>query len=125
MMADEQGNSDEVAQFAPMALAAYDRLDSMDLEAVYHVGMIKAAAGDKSGAESAVEQLRSVAPEHLLASLLEHRLAVDENDQDRADRAAAHFRTHYESEIQIDRQEYQGHQRQIDWFRQQIGLNGG
>ena len=62
MMADEQGNSDEVAQFAPMALAAYDRLDSMDLEAVYHVGMIKAAAGDKSGAESAIEAAEECRP---------------------------------------------------------------
>lgn len=127
MMADEQGNADEVTQFAPMAIAAYDQLESLDLDALYHVGLIHAAAGDLDSAGDAVERLKAAVPEHLLASLLEHRLAMDANDQARADRAIEQFRAHYDDEIRIDRLEYRDHERSIVQFREQYGMtaNGG
>jgi len=113
MMADEQGNSDEVTQFAPMAVAA--------LDALYHVGLIHTAAGDAERAWDAVERLKSTVPEHLLASVLEHRLATDEGDQEKAERAVERFKANYDEEIKIDRLEYRDHQRSIDQFREQIG----
>lgn len=122
MMADEQGDSGEVEQFAPMAVAAYDQLENLDLDGLYHVGLIHAAAGDIESAWEAVERLRVVVPEHLLASVLEHRLALAEGDQARAERAVEHFKAHYDQEIVIDRLEYRDHQRAIDQFRQQIGV---
>ena len=125
MMADEQGNADEVAQFAPMALAAYERIDNLDLEATYHIGLISAASGDAEKAWEVVERLRAVVPEHLLASLLEHRLALDGNDQAKAEQAIERFKEAYEEEIKVDRPEYRGHQRQIDQFRQTLGAATG
>jgi len=120
MMADEQGNTDEVAQFAPMAVAAYDQLDGLDLDGLYHVGLIHAAAGNAESAWDAVERLKAVVPGHLLASVLEHRLAMEEGDQAKADRATERFRTHYDEEINVDRQEYRHHRRSIDLFQEQI-----
>jgi tetratricopeptide (TPR) repeat protein len=125
MMADEQGNADEVAQFAPMAIAAYDRVENLDLEAIYHIGLINAAAGDPEKAWEVVERLRAVVPEHLLASVLEHRLATEENDQAKAERAIERFKAAYDEEIKVDRREYRGHQRQIDQFRQTLGAASG
>lgn len=121
MMADEQGNADEVAQFAPMAVAAYDRLEELDPDALYHVGLIRAAMGDADGAWDSVERLRAIVPEHLLASLLEHRLATEANEVERAKRAVERFKASYDEEIKIDRLEYRDHRRSIDQFRQQIG----
>lgn len=121
MMADEQGNTDEVMQFAPMALAAYDRIEALDLEATYHIGLISAAADDPDKAEDVVNRLRAVVPDHLLASILEHRLAVDRNDQAKAEQAIERFQNAYDAEISVDRPEYRGHQRQIDQFQQRFG----
>ena len=121
MIADEQGNVDEVTQFAPMAVAAYDRLDSLDLDALYHLGLIQAAAGDVESAEEAAQRMKAIVPGHLLASLLEHRLALDQGDQDKATRAIEQFKANYEEEIKIDRFEYRDHQPSIDQFREQIG----
>ncbi len=125
MMADEQGNAEEVAQFAPMAVAAYDRVESLDLDAIYHVGLISAAAGDTEKAWEVVERLRAVVPEHLLASLLEHRLALEESDQAKAEQAIERFKAAYDDEITVDRPEYRDHQRQIDQFRQTLGSATG
>ena len=125
MMADEQGNADEVAQFAPMAVAAYDRLEQLDLDALYHVGLIQAAVGDADSAWDIVERLRATVPEHLLATLLEHRLATEANATEKAERAVERFRANYDQEIKIDRLEYRDHQRSIDQFRQQIGVGDG
>jgi hypothetical protein len=62
-----------------------------------------------------------VVPEHLLASVLEHRLATEENDQAKAERAIERFKAAYDEEIKVDRREYRGHQRQIDQFRRGLG----
>ena len=125
MMADEQGNEDEVAQFAPMAVAAYDQLESLDLDALYHVGLIQAAAGDGESAWDAAQRMKAIVPGHLLASLLEHRLALDQGDQEKASRAIERFKASYDEEIKIDRLEYRDHQLSIDQFREQIGATDG
>ncbi len=125
MMADEQGNVDEVAQFAPMAEAAYERLESLDLDALYHLGLIRAASGDAESARDAIQRIKAVVPGHLLASLLEHRLALDENDEEEAARAIERFQASYDDEIKIDRLEYRDHQRSIDQFREQIDAASG
>lgn len=121
MTADEQGDEDQVTQFAPMAVAAYDRLEDLDLDALYHLGLIHAAVGDADGAWDAVERLRAAVPGHLLASLLEHRLALDVDDQAKAKHAIERFEANYQEEIKIDRREYSDHRRSIDQFRTQIG----
>jgi tetratricopeptide (TPR) repeat protein len=123
MMADEQGSRDEVAQFAPMAIAAYERVPDLDPDALYHVGLIHAAAGDIGRAKDAVQRLRALAPDHLLASALDHRLAQDEGDQARAEAAIERFKASYDREITIERLEYQHHRRSIDQFRGQIGMS--
>lgn len=121
MMADERGDTSEVAQFAPMAAAAYDQLDSLDPDALYHLGMIHAAAGDAESAGDAARRMKAIVPGHLLASLLEHRLAADENDEDKAMLAIERFKASYDEEIKIDRLEYRDHRLSIDQFREQIG----
>lgn len=126
MMADEQGDVGEVTQFAPMAVAAYDQLEELDLDAIYHVGLIEAAAGNIEQAWEAVERLRAVVPGHLLASTLEYRLALAENDQEKAARAVERFKADYDEEIKVDRLEYRDHRPSIDLFRREIGeVTGG
>ena len=117
MMADEQGDSAEVEQFTPMAVSAYERLESMDADALYHVGLIYAAAGDNDKAREYNERLKAIVPNHLLAALLEHRLAEVEGDSEVAASAAKRFHDHYDEEISVGRPEYQHHEASIERFR--------
>lgn len=126
MTADEQGDAGAVQQFAPMALSAYDMLENLDTDALYHVGLIQTAAGDLDRARDYTDQLTTIVPGHLLAIILEHRLATQENDQVAASRAIELFQSRYDDEIVIDRPEYQHHRPSIEKFRDEINaINGG
>jgi tetratricopeptide (TPR) repeat protein len=123
MMADERGDREEALQFAPMAVAAYEQLESLDLDALYHLGLIHAAAGELERAEEHLERLKAVVPAHLLASLLEHRLALANDDAAKAALAATRFQEHYDEEIAIERPEYLDHRASIDKFRAELDQN--
>ncbi len=120
MMADEQSNRAEVEQFSPMAVSAYEMLESLDTDALYHVGLIHAAAGDIDKAKDFAERMKAIVPNHLLAALLENRLAAKEGNQDVATRAAERFHEHYDEEISVGRPEYEHHRASIERFRANI-----
>ena len=113
MMADEQGNAAEVERFTPMAVSAYEMLESLDSDALFHVGLIHAAAGEIEEARNYAERLKAVAPNHLLAALLDHRLAEADNNATAAAAAASRFHDHYDEEISIGRPEYEHHRTSI------------
>lgn len=117
MTAHEQGDSEQVEQFAPMALSAYEMIENPDTDALFHMGLIQAAAGQLDEAASSAERLKAVVPNHLLAILLEHRLAEQAGDQAAAQRAAMRFEENYDEEITVDRPEYLHHRSLIEGFR--------
>lgn len=120
MMADEQDNQAEIEQFTPMAVAAYERLEEFDTDALFHVGMIHVAAGDLDQAKDFNERMKAIAPTHLLAALLEHRLAEEEGNTSVAASAASRFHEHYEEEMSIGRTEYEHHRASIERFRANV-----
>ncbi|MGI9434653.1 MAG: hypothetical protein ACR2Q4_07480 [Geminicoccaceae bacterium] len=117
MTAHEQGDSEQVEQFAPMALSAYEMIENPDTDALFHMGLIQAAAGQLDEAASSAERLKAVVPNHLLATLLEHRLAEQAGDQAAAQRAVMRFEDNYDEEIAVDRPEYLHHRSLIEGFR--------
>jgi len=50
MAAREAGNTDEVVNFLPMAINAYDMARPLNLDGLYHVAVLKLEAGDPDGA---------------------------------------------------------------------------
>ncbi len=120
MMADEQGNRAEVEQFTPMAVSAYEMLESLDADALFHVGLIYAAAGEVEKAEEYNERLKAIVPNHLLAAFLEHRLAIASDKPELAKAAAKRFLDHYEEEIAVSRSEYNHHGASIERFRTEL-----
>jgi tetratricopeptide (TPR) repeat protein len=117
MTAAERGNTQEALRFAPMALQAYELLGPLDNDTRYHVGLIHATAGDIESARAYVAILRQSVPDHLLGIMLEHTIAKQRGDQDRALHAYKTFLAAYESEIAMGRAEYGDHQSGIDSFR--------
>ncbi|MGI9452775.1 MAG: hypothetical protein ACR2QH_19370 [Geminicoccaceae bacterium] len=117
MMADEQGNAAEVEQFSPMAVSAYEMLESLDTDALFHVGLIHAAAGNMEEARNYADRMKAVVPNHLLAALLEHRLAKADSNSTAAESAIKRFHAHYDEEISTGRPEYEHHRASIEKFR--------
>ena len=116
MMAEEQGNEDEVLQFAPMVLQAYERVNNLDADAQYHIGLVHAAVGDFGNVQKQIDILKQYSPDHLLGLMLEHEIAEKSGDGFAAARASDAFAAAYVSEIQTGRPEYQAHRNSIEKF---------
>lgn len=116
MMAEEQGNTQEVLQFAPKALQAYDLVDILDADAHYHIGLIHATTGDFGKVGKQVEILKQFSPSHLLGLILEHDAAERSGDGGAAAKASAAFAAAYVSEMKTGRPEYEAHRNSIEKF---------
>jgi len=75
MMAHEHGRADSVALFAPMAIMAYQQLDSLDLDARYDLGRIAAVSGNEPMARAQADTILARQPTHLLGLILAENAA--------------------------------------------------
>ncbi len=117
MGASERGDSEEVARFAPMAVAAYGRVSDLDLDARYHLGLLYLHLDELDQVREQIAIMKRSAPDHLLALVLEHDVASRAGDSAAANRAAAAFRVAFEDEMALARPEYEAHRSAIDRFR--------
>jgi predicted nucleic acid-binding Zn ribbon protein len=117
VMASEQDNIDEALQFAPMAIQAYERVDRLDADAHYHMGLIYEVTGDFDNVRNQVAIIKQYAPDHLLGLILEHNIAEQEGNAFGAARSAAAFAAAYDAEIRAGRPEYDAHRKTIENFR--------
>lgn len=118
MTASESGNIEEARRFAPMALQAYELVETLDNDARFHVALIHLTAGDAKSARVQIDQLKKAVPNHLLALMLEHEIAERNGNRDGAARAYKTFLTAYGVEIAAGRVEYDEHRGGIERFRQ-------
>jgi hypothetical protein len=66
----ERGRADSVQLFAPMAIAAYEMMDKLDLDQRYELGRIAAVSGDETRARAEADTILSQQPSHLLGLIL-------------------------------------------------------
>lgn len=117
MAASESGNIVEALRFAPMALQAYDSLETLDNDARFHVALIHLTVDDLKSARAQLDKLRQSAPNHLLGFFLEHQIAERSGNKDDASRASKAFLAAYDTEITQERAEYRDHRDSIERFR--------
>jgi hypothetical protein len=120
MQAAEQGDSVQVAQFTPMALGAYDQLETRDVDARYHAAVIHLQAGEMSAAMALTES-----PGHLFGYVIRGTAARIQGNRAVEARAQREFLAHYQSEMEKKRVEYLEHGPVLDEFKQeaQTGVN--
>lgn len=112
MRASEGGNQSEAAQFAPMALQAYQMVPVLDADAQFHIGLIKLATGDVAGVREQVERLSDYAPDHLLGYYLAYRL--EDEGSAAATEILQRFSAARDAELATGRPEYQAHGNSIE-----------
>jgi hypothetical protein len=70
MAMHERGRADSVQLFAPMAMAAYEMIEKLDLDQRYDLGRIAAVSGDEARARAEADTILAQQPNHLLGLIL-------------------------------------------------------
>lgn len=118
MRAAESGDQQTVTTFTPMAMMAYQQLDTVDADARFHLATLKLHAGDVAGARAIADTLLQQDPGHLFGYILQGTAARWDKDDKAMKKAYAAFLAHYDAEIKKARPEYADHQRMMDDFHQ-------
>ncbi|HEY3011501.1 MAG TPA: hypothetical protein VGJ36_02050 [Gemmatimonadales bacterium] len=121
MQAAERGDSSQVEQFTPMALGAYQQLDSRDIDARYHAAVIHMQVGELPQARALADTILAESPGHLFGYVIRGTVARIERDPAAQARAERDFLAHYPAEIAANRVEYLEHTPVLDEFRKEAG----
>jgi hypothetical protein len=66
MMAHETGQTQQAAIFLPEAIAAYQGLEPLDADGLFHLAVLQLADGDAEGARATSDRILATSPDHLL-----------------------------------------------------------
>ena len=127
VQAAEAGDSAQVGQFRPMALAAYSMLPRQDSDSRYHVGLIHSLTGAFAAARAQLDSIRATNPDHLLGVMLDFTIAQLMDNAEGQQQAYREFLDAYDTEIALQKPEYAAHDPAIEAFmtaaRQARGVN--
>ncbi len=116
MRASESGDEATVTTFAPMALSAFQMLDTVNVDARYHVALIQLHTGDVAGAATQGDSILKAQPGHLFGYIVKGTIARFNKDQAGLGVAYAGFLKHYDAEAALKRPEYAEHPRAVEDF---------
>jgi hypothetical protein len=119
MQASERSDSAEVERFTPMALGAYQQLDTRDADARYHAAVLQMQVGNFPAARALADTILKESPGHLFGYVIRGTTARLQNDPAMLDGARRDFLSHYEDETRLKRVEYLEHKPVIDEFKRE------
>ena len=117
LTAAEAGDSATVVRFSPMGIAAFAQLDSVDVDARYHVALIDLAIGDFRAARAQADTIHTQAPGHLFGYMIQGEAADRQNQAEALTKAYRGFLDRLDSELRSGRTEYAEHRPAVDDFR--------
>jgi hypothetical protein len=118
MRASEAGDQATAERFGPMALGAYQQLDSVDTDARYHAALLKLHLGDPDGARLLGDTIERTAKGHLFGLMIRGTAARSRGDSVAAKEAYREFIARYDQEIARGLEEYTAHKASLDRFLQ-------
>lgn len=116
MRLGEEGKTDSVQFFLPMALATYQQLPALSLDSHFDIGLLHLAGGDPASALTEADAIQQSAPTHLFAFVLRGRALEARGDSSAATRAYRDFLKNETAERALRRPEYEEHGRILDLF---------
>lgn len=119
MTAAEAGNTSEVTTFLPMATMAYAQLDSVNIDARYHLALLQIEGGNPAAALAQADSIAQIAPQHLFGFLIREAEAARRGDSEGVRQARAGFLAAYDREIALERVEYTEHRNALERVRSQ------
>ena len=117
LRAAQSGDEASVQRFTPMALVAYEMLDSVDTDARYHAAVLRVHGGDAEAARALGDTIAATAPGHLFGYMAQGTSARWRKDEVALRRAYQGFLERYEAEMKAARPEYAEHRFSVEEFR--------
>jgi len=117
MQAAQSGDQATMTRFMPMALGAYEMLDSADADAQYHAALLRVHNGDVQGSRALGDSILAAQPGHLLGYVVLGTTARWAKDDAGLTKSYRGFLAHYDAEMKANRPEYVDHRASIDGFR--------
>jgi hypothetical protein len=109
------GKADSADLFLPMALQAYAMLPALDIDAHYHMGVLRLTGGDAPGALAEADSIRRLAATHLFGFVLRAQAFELQHDR-RAQQAYRDFLRNEAAERARGLPEYADHAQNLDSF---------
>jgi hypothetical protein len=119
--AAERGDTTEVLRFAPMALGAFDQLDTRDADARYHAAVVMVETGQLDEAAAQADTILRADPDHLFGFVIRATVAQRRGDTAGGQRAREAFDRRYDAQLATRKPEYQEHRAALDAFRTSRG----
>ena len=119
MLAAEQGNQAEVAQFMPMAIQAYDMVEDLDEDGLYHLALLHLTAGDHGSARRTAQRILDSAPNHVLALAVAARAAEEAGEDIAAATLWERLVENYPAEAAKPLPEYVDNEQMLTIYRQE------
>ena len=117
MEAAGRQDSAEVQRFTPMALGAYQQLESRNADSRYHAAVLHLQVGNFAAARALGDTILAQSPGHLFGYVVWGEVAKLQGDSGQLGRAQRDFLAHYPGEKAAGRVEYFEHQPVIDQFK--------
>jgi hypothetical protein len=114
MRAAESGDEAEMRRFTPMALTAYELLDTVDADARYHAALLRMHSGGMDAAAALADSILADQPRHLFGHLLRGTAARWRRDEVALRTAQRAFLADWEVERAARRPEYEAHAATLD-----------
>jgi len=122
MAASERGDVNEARRFAPMTIQAYELIDNINLDGLFHLGLMNLVMKDKKDVMSFAQRIKDEVPNHLLALFLEYKVAEMAQDANKKSKIGKIFLKSYPKEIKIDREEYVAHRISIEDLKRTLEI---
>lgn len=110
------GKADSAEFFLPMALQAYAMLPALDIDARYHMGVLRLTGGDAAGAMAEADSIGRLATTHLFGFVLRAQALELQHDPRRAQQAYRDFLKNEAAERARGLPEYTDHAQNLDSF---------
>ncbi len=125
MQAAPSGDQATMSRFMPMALGAYEMLDSVDADARYHAALLRVHNGDVAGSRALGDSILAGQPGHLLGYVVQGTTARWARDDEALAVAYQGFLASYDREMKANRPEYGEHRASIEGFRREAEGTAG
>jgi predicted nucleic acid-binding Zn ribbon protein len=118
MEAQSTGNMDEARMFLPMAIQAYQMVEPLDADGLYHLSLIQAVAEDYPSSVESANRILESSPTHLLGLAALAEASTASGDTAAATAAWNTFLDNLESERAKPIAEYTDHARILTTYEQ-------
>jgi hypothetical protein len=112
--AAQSGDQATVTKFTPMALQAFGMLDTVTVDARYHLAMLQLHVGDLPGAQAQADTIKRENPAHLFGYVIAAAVARWNKDESARGKAYREFLKRYDAEVATKRAEYVEHQAMLE-----------